>query len=104
VFAFACGHIRIFHAIKNYLMVEIAAHSRWINAIQIHPDKPILACCAEDTHVTVWTLPTDKHPQVSSLLVQSPAPALLTGLRFASGDTIAVTAYDSRFVFSLPTP
>lgn len=102
--AFATGHIRLFNLSSLVMTVEVVAHTRCINAIQIHPDKPVVGAVSEDTFISVWSLPTDKSPRVTNLLMQSPAPALLTGLRFVAGDLIAVTAYDSRFIFSIPTP
>jgi len=100
------GKIRAYSLEKKSLVLEIAAHSRNINAIAIHPTKPMLACASEDCFLSVWTLPTAAQPAVRSLIMYSPAPALLTGVVFSgkNAEQIVSTIYDSKSLFCIPTP
>lgn len=106
VAGYASGHIRLFSLETKTLSVEITAHSRAINAIDLHPTLPLLAAVAEDSFLSLWTLPTSKTPSVTSLGLTVTNTALLTGVRYVgrSASLIAVTAYDSRFIGILPTP
>jgi len=77
------GKIRVISVEKKALSVEIAAHSRVINAIAVHPTKPIVTAVSEDTYISAWTLPTANQPVVRNILMFAPAPALLTGVTFS---------------------
>lgn len=100
------GKIRMYSIEKKALAVEVCAHARIINAITIHPTQPMVAAVSEDTHLSVWTLPTVAQPAIRSLLMSSPAPALLTGVTFSgkNAETIVCTIYDSKSLFAHPTP
>ena len=100
------GRIRVYSLEKKALAVEICAHARTINAIDIHPTLPLVVAVSEDTYVSVWTLPTAAQPVVRNLLMGTPAPALLTGVAFSgkNGENIVVTIYDSKSLFNIPTP
>ncbi|KAL3905417.1 MAG: hypothetical protein SGPRY_010916 [Prymnesium sp.] len=85
--------IRIFEVEGHNLLLStlVAAHARWINALEVHPSKPIFASAAEDSFVSVWAFePTGKL----SLRGSSHAPdSLMCGLAFCE-DHLAATAYD----------
>jgi hypothetical protein len=36
---------------------EIVAHSRWLSAMDIHPNEDIIVTAAEDATMNVWQLP-----------------------------------------------
>lgn len=100
VAAYSTGHLRIFEIRNETLVVEIAAHSRAINAIDLHPMGTMLATVGEDFFMNVWELPQggpdDPAGQVG-LLASSRVPnRLLTGVRFLvdGSQRIAATSYD----------
>lgn len=39
------------------LRSELVAHSRWLSAMDIHPEKDMIATVAEDCTLGVWSLP-----------------------------------------------
>ncbi len=106
VAGFASGHIRMFDLAKKGIVVEICAHTRAINAIDVHASKAIVLAAAEDTFVSVWSLPTATQPQVKSLSAESPVLGLITGCRFGGshGELIVTTTYDSRSLAIMHTP
>eukprot|EP00743_Colponemidia_sp_Colp-15_P001473 GILK01001612.1.p1 GENE.GILK01001612.1~~GILK01001612.1.p1 ORF type:complete len:337 (-),score=44.81 GILK01001612.1:145-1122(-) len=93
---YASGHIRIFDTSAMVIQVEIAAHVRSINALALHPSKPLLASVAEDTVVNVWSLPTADSPDVALLFAAAVPDQLLTGVTFwgPTHDNLAVSSYD----------
>lgn len=103
---FASGHVRLYDLAKRQIVVEIGAHTRAINAIEIHASRPLLLAAGEDTFVTCWSLPTSALPSVRNLMAESPALGLLTGCRFggANQELIVSTIYDSRSLALLHTP
>jgi len=109
VSATACGHIRMYDVAARSLAVEIAAHTRAINALDIHPTRPMLLAGSEDTFVSCWSLPSppgDGSVQVRHLMSEVPSLGLLTGCRFggAHHELILTTVYDSRSIAIMHTP
>lgn len=104
--AFTSGHIRLYDVTKKQITVEIAAHTRAINGVDIHPTKPYVMAASEDTFISVWQLPTAANPQVKHLMAESPVLGLLTGARFggANQELIVNTTYDSRALAIMHTP
>ena len=104
--AFTSGHIRLYDLARRQITHEICAHTRAINALDIHPSKPILLAASEDTFVSCWTIPSSSNPNIKQLMAESPALGLLTGCRFggANGELIVTTVYDSRSLALMHTP
>ena len=102
------GKLRIYNTQpdKRGLAVEIAAHARTINAIDIHPTQPLVVAASEDSYISAWSLPTAVQPVVRNLVMTSPAPGLWTGVRFSgkNAESVVATCYDSRSLFNFPTP
>lgn len=99
--AYSTGHIRIYDLVSCTMCVQIAAHARWINALEVHPGGMVFATAAEDTTIQVWDFvdPT----KVAHLYSIPVADALLCGVAFCGGnerDTICATAYDQAIVHS----
>ncbi|KAL1495672.1 hypothetical protein AB1Y20_016537 [Prymnesium parvum] len=96
--AYSSGHIRLFEvgADSCHLSCLIAAHTRWINALELHPTKPMFASAGEDCCVTVWSWSAEG--KVTALWSTHVTDALLCGLAF-SHDTLAATAYDQPHVY-----
>lgn len=104
--AFTSGHIRLYDLARRQITHEICAHTRAINALDIHPSKPLLLAASEDTFVSCWSLPSSATPQIKQLMAESPALGLLTGCRFggANSELIVTTIYDSRSLALMHTP
>ena len=100
------GHLRVHSVASRALVVDICAHAKVINAVDVHPGLPLVVAVSEDTYISVWTLPTAEQPVVRNVLMWSPAPALLTGVKFSgkNGENIVATIYDSKSLFNIPTP
>jgi WD40 repeat protein len=103
---FASGHIRLYDIGKKSIVAEIGAHTRSINALEMHASRPLLIAAGEDTFVSGWTIPTPADATIKSVLCESPVLGLLTGARFAGSnqELIATTVYDSRSIALLHTP
>jgi WD40 repeat protein len=103
---YASGHLRLFDLSKKCISVEIVAHTRAINAIDVHANKPIVLAAAEDTFVSVWSLPSSSSPQVKNLSSESPVLGLITGCRFGgtNQELIITATYDSRALAIMHTP
>jgi len=104
---FTSGYLRYYHIDKKDMTVEIAAHSRMINAVDMHPTKPAVLSVAEDACANYWSLPTEQESKVKSLVSYSPSPSLLTGACFVrlsedegQAPLAAVAAYDCRSLFA----
>jgi len=94
--AYSTGHIRLFSLESRSLSAVIAAHARWINAIEVHPTKDLFATASEDTFIGLWRLEAG-GAKVSHVQHIPAADCTLTGIAFAGGlerGTVAVTAYD----------
>jgi len=105
VAAFVSGHIRMYNIKKKQIQVEISAHTRCINGLDIHPTKHIVAAVSEDTFITVWTLPV-KETKIKKLVCMSPHHSLLSGVQFAGKDKnlIGFCGYDSKLISFIPVP
>ena len=87
------------------IQVQIAAHARWVNALEVHPSRDVMATAAEDCTVSVWRLPSgDGSSQLKhagALVVQD---AMLCGVGFCGGgggrDHVATVAYDVELIHS----
>ncbi|CAM9289817.1 unnamed protein product [Ascophyllum nodosum] len=100
VASFSTGHLRIFDTCKRTLAIEIAAHSRTINAIDLHPSSTLVATVGEDMYLNVWEFPESGRDgpsgQVGLLASSCALNRLLTGVRFSvdGSQRIFATAYD----------
>jgi hypothetical protein len=52
--AYATGHVRIYDLVSCSLCVQIAAHARWINALEVHPNGATFVTASEDCTIGVW--------------------------------------------------
>jgi WD40 repeat protein len=55
--SFASGHLQVYRLEINELLMCIAAHTRAITQICLHPSQPLVAVCSEDQHISVWSVP-----------------------------------------------
>eukprot|EP00903_Cladosiphon_okamuranus_P007070 g6871.t1 len=102
VASYSTGHVRVFDTHRKTLAVEIAAHSRTINAIDMHPSSMLLATVGEDFFMNVWELPPCGYGggsgKVGLLATSRVDNSLLTGVRFLADGShrIIALAYDSQ--------
>ncbi|EOD06584.1 hypothetical protein EMIHUDRAFT_106816 [Emiliania huxleyi CCMP1516] len=80
--AYSTGRVRVFDVDAKRCVAVVAAHARWINALEVHPGRGIFACASEDGYVSVWDLEPGRR-----------ANHVLTGVAFV-GNSVAATAYD----------
>lgn len=96
---FSTGHLRIFRTRTSELVVEVAAHSRCVNAVDIHAYQPLVVSVGEDTFVNIWSLPDFESKgsgEISLLFSSCVKDQLLTGAKFMNDETgnFAIAAYD----------
>jgi len=93
--AYSTGSVKIFDLVSCALCVQITAHARWINALEVHPNGTLFATAAEDTNVHVWSLADG--PKVALLATIPVTDAMLCGLAFTGGidrTHVSVSSYD----------
>ena len=100
--AFADGSIRMHDVFALELKVNVAAHSRAINALHLHATEAMVCSVGEDSMLNVWTFSVDQAvPSVSMLFSQPVKDCLLTGCAFVDQGPharIALTSYDTDSV------
>lgn len=92
---YGSGHVRVFNSETGIIVAEIAAHAKWINAIDVAPMAGLLLTTSEDSYIRVFSLyDFEMNYQKSVGDIQ------LTGGRFLSdnGNSFGVTGYDSTEV------
>ena len=58
VAGFSTGTLRIYRLSALELHMEVAAHSRCITALSVHPSATMMATVSEDTFLHIWPLPS----------------------------------------------
>lgn len=102
--AYGNGKLIVYDTTTTNRLVEVCAHSRWINALAYCPERHLLATAAEDEVVQVWIAPQGvtqcRMQLVASYEVKN---ALPTGVAFSGqGRMVSVAAYDDSLVRSYP--
>ncbi|KAI1307236.1 WD repeat-containing protein 54 [Halotydeus destructor] len=64
VTAYGSGHIRVFSISRKRLLSEVAAHSHWINALDLSVKSSNLLSVSDDTCFRIWKL-SQQYPWVS---------------------------------------
>jgi len=100
--AYGPGTICLYDAFSLELQVELSAHARWINGVDVREDMGIFASVGEDTVLNVWQVEPTKR-QVCLLKTTPVVDKLLTGVAFrgAAMAGVAVTAYDSEVIYEV---
>lgn len=102
---YGSGHLRVFCAKTGALAAEVAAHTRWINAVDIAPKTGLVLSAGEDSFVRLWHLSKDPFPQISVAGSQYHVDSQIVGSCFVhdEGKVIASTAYDKNEIMFLVT-
>lgn len=99
VAAFSTGHVRIYRAELGELSIEIAAHSRAMTGMALHPHCAYLATCGEDQNAHVWTFPDFLSPSGSDMDLAYSSKlenCLCTGVAWTADQQLLVASYDSE--------
>nr|CAD7194600.1 unnamed protein product [Timema douglasi] len=95
---YGSGHIRTFDTNTGRCRTEVAAHARWITAIDVATERGYVLSVGEDSFAKVWKIPsTEDFNHISTTCVKD---SLLVGGRFLNmwGSTFCVSIFDSREV------
>lgn len=71
--AYGSGHLRVFsvdHRRREVaLTIEVAAHAKWITALDIAPESGLILSVSEDSFAKVWQLSGSPDNLVSMILL-----------------------------------
>lgn len=89
--SYGSGHVRVFNAETGTIKVEISAHAKWINAIDIADQAGLLLTSSEDSYVRVWNL-----KNFTLEFQESVGNIQISGARFLdmNGGSFGITGYD----------
>lgn len=98
---YATGHLRIFSTESCQLMTEVAAHARWVSAIDVAPDTGLAMSVSEDSFVRIWQLDHENSSTITLKYSATVSNSQLVGGSFleSDGSSFAVVSYDSGEVF-----
>ena len=82
--SFSSGHLRFYDLASGDLCVEVAAHSRSINALAVNADSTVVSTVSEDCVVSIWTIPKspDDGDDVELVFSDYVEDRQLTGVAF----------------------
>ncbi|BES96294.1 WD domain, G-beta repeat [Nesidiocoris tenuis] len=101
---YGSGHIRLFSINDNRrevsLAVEVAAHAKWITALDVAPESGFILSVSEDSFAKVWHVTKKDSLTVTHRFSTQVKDCMLVGGRFLtlSGSVFAVSIYDSNLV------
>merc|ERR1712087_318826 len=104
--AFSSGHVRMYDLEAKVLTAVMTAHSRWINALEVHPSKDTFATASEDAYIGVWRLPEQGGHTIKHVTHYHAPDCTLTGVTFCGGasrDSVGATSYDVDCVMAWGT-
>uniref|UniRef100_H3GH00 WD repeat-containing protein 54 beta-propeller domain-containing protein n=1 Tax=Phytophthora ramorum TaxID=164328 RepID=H3GH00_PHYRM len=93
---FLTGCLRLFNPENFQVHAEVAAHTRAITALDAHNEFAVSV--SEDTFMNIWEISSSKpgaSPRVKLVSSQAVPNDLLTGVVFASTNSLFTAAYDS---------
>ncbi|KAL5470792.1 hypothetical protein EMCRGX_G028811 [Ephydatia muelleri] len=98
---FGNGKICIYNSENGRAMVEILAHGRWINSLDVSENGMLLSV-AEDCVASVWSLPRKEDPKVHLVFSVTMTDHILCGGKFCDPQAkqFAITAYDVNDIMS----
>ena len=96
VCGYGSGHIRLLDAATGSQFVEIAAHTRWINALAYSPSRNEVYSASEDMLLCVWGLP--RGPAETGVALRGykhMKDCLLTGVSVSDDEkSVAISVFD----------
>jgi len=106
--AFNTGHLRVYNIELGQCVLEIAAHSRCITAMSLHPTEDYIVTCGEDQAINVWTVPNFVPGSSAGASANSTmdlthcehwVDSLCTGVTWWHGSYVLCVGYDSNHMF-----
>ncbi|XP_054267109.1 WD repeat-containing protein 54-like [Macrosteles quadrilineatus] len=100
---YGSGHLRLFSVSpthKPVLMCEVAAHARWLTAIDVATDANLALSVSEDSFIRIWEIKGGDQPIMQQKFYTQVEDAFLVGGRFLTkeGSSFCVSSYDSNLV------
>ncbi|XP_003384692.1 PREDICTED: WD repeat-containing protein 54-like [Amphimedon queenslandica] len=98
---FANGQVSIYSPDRGQRLIDVNAHSKWINGIDIAPKTGLILSYSEDSTFSVWKLSgNSKQPKISLVYNCLVENTLLTGGVFYDGvgSILSLVAYDSNVI------
>ena len=76
----------------------LGSHSRCLNALTCHPERPLFLTCGDDTFLNVFSVGGDREDQVDvSLTLSSKVnDYMLVGAAFSGDTSIVAAPYDFK--------
>ena len=97
---FLNGLLRVYNLAAGSLVMEVAAHSRCITGLSLHPSDNYLVSCGEDQAVNVWTLPSPSNGSYRSNLDLAHSEhwvdSVCTGVTWWRSSYVLCVGYDSN--------
>ena len=94
------GCIRVYRADAGELLIEIAAHSRCVTGLSIHPSMNYIASCGEDQTVNLWNVPDfSAVPSLALVDLQCNVKlenAICTGVSWLKNGNLMCANYDDE--------
>ncbi|XP_046674371.1 WD repeat-containing protein 54-like isoform X2 [Homalodisca vitripennis] len=102
--AYGSGHLRMFSVDPTKppaLMCEVAAHARWLTALDVAPDSNLALTTSEDSFVRVWEIVRGETTILKQKFFTQVEDAFLVGGRFltSTGSAFCVSAYESNLIY-----
>lgn len=97
--AYGNGIISVINTKTATKVADIAAHSRFINAIDLHPTLNVFASVSDDTTLHLWEINPETY-EVLLLRSTTVKDSLLCGVQFCGENyhNVATAAYDSALI------
>ena len=102
VAGFANGHVILISPDQGFVVAEISAHSRQLNALACHPIKSVFATCSDDTFVNIFEVSGDKIDklEVSLVMASRVNDYMMVGVAFGGekSNSLVATPFDFRTI------
>ncbi|XP_063233194.1 WD repeat-containing protein 54-like [Bacillus rossius redtenbacheri] len=97
--AYGSGHVRTFRADSGRCVSEVAAHARWVSALDVATERGYLLTVGEDSFAKVWQI-AGSGSKIRHVWTTHVPDSLLVGGAFLNkcGSVFGVAGYDSADV------
>ena len=101
VAGFANGLVKIIST-QGFVICELGAHSRLLNALVCHPSKSVFATCSDDTFMNVYEVSGDKTEKIDVNLILGSRvnDFMLVGVAFGGegNNSVLAVPYDFKTI------
>mmetsp|Transcript_15439 Transcript_15439/g.39164 ORF Transcript_15439/g.39164 Transcript_15439/m.39164 type:complete len:334 (+) Transcript_15439:75-1076(+) len=105
--SYSNGELRLYSATSGSMLLQVAAHARWITALTLHPSAWLIAAASEDAHVSIWAVSVaGEDISAKNLAFWGVPDAHLCGVAFhgEGGKSVSAAAYDSNVLTTWALP